>query len=115
MNYEGSCHCGAVKFRFRSEPIERGIRCNCSICRRRGALMSSRYYAPDEIEIQGMDALRTYHFGDLLVNHRFCGTCGIHPFGDNEVKKGHIRVNLGCVDGLDTFAMPFDVIDGKSF
>jgi hypothetical protein len=30
--YQASCHCGAVRFRFRSDEITKGCRCNCSIC-----------------------------------------------------------------------------------
>ena len=26
--YTGSCHCGAIRFKFASEPIATGMRCN---------------------------------------------------------------------------------------
>jgi hypothetical protein len=59
--YNGSCHCGAVRFRFRSEEITSGCRCNCSICIRRGVVMSSRYFTPDEFELlDGKEALTVY-------------------------------------------------------
>ena len=48
--YSGSCHCGAVRFRVRGEEITTGIRCNCSICIRRGAVMSTVYYPPEAVE-----------------------------------------------------------------
>src|SRR5678815_3215021 len=71
--YEGQCHCGAVRFRFRSEEITRGIRCNCSICIRRGAVMARAYVPPEDIELlEGKDALEVYLFGDRMVNHHFC-------------------------------------------
>jgi hypothetical protein len=38
--YQGKCHCGAVGFSFEGEKIEKGLRCNCSICTRKGAMMS---------------------------------------------------------------------------
>ena len=38
--YTGSCHCGAVRFAFKAPEIDKGLRCNCSLCRRKGALMS---------------------------------------------------------------------------
>ena len=51
--YRGSCHCGAIRFTFKGpDKIESGLRCNCSICRRKGALMSGFAVAPDEIEIE---------------------------------------------------------------
>ena len=35
-----TCHCGAVKAEIKIENIEKIMRCNCSICKRKGAIMS---------------------------------------------------------------------------
>lgn len=35
--FEGSCHCGAVRFEVETE-LDHVRICDCSICRRRGAL-----------------------------------------------------------------------------
>jgi hypothetical protein len=114
--YRGSCHCGAVRFRFHSEEITTGCRCNCSICIRKGVVMSSRYIAPDEFEeLAGSEALSVYRFGDKMVNHYFCKVCGIYPFHDATSKPGHYRVNLGCIDDLDPLALEIRLLDGKSF
>src|SRR4051812_29929397 len=79
--YDASCHCAAVRFAFRSEPITSGRRCNCSMCVRKGVVMSAIYYAPDAIvKMEGTEALTRYQFGDLCVNHLFCKHCGVHPF-----------------------------------
>jgi len=115
-SYDGHCHCGAVRFRFRAEEITRGIRCNCSICIRRGAVMSSSYVSPEDIElIEGRDALAVYRFGDLTMNHYFCRTCGIHPFAEIIREPGRYRFNLGCVEGVDPLALEIGLIDGRSF
>jgi hypothetical protein len=114
--YDGRCHCGAVRFRFRSEEITRGIRCNCSICIRRGAVMSEAYSGPQDIELlEGKEGLAVYLWGDRMVNHYFCRTCGIHPFHDAVQKPGWLRFNLGCVEGLDPFALEVRLIDGRSY
>ena len=116
LTYQGHCHCGAVRFSFRSEEIRRGCRCNCSICVRKGTIMSTRYYPPADFEwLAGAEAVSVHRFGDRLVNHYFCRTCGIHPFHDASTNPGHFRVNLGCVEGLDCLALPIDLLDGKSF
>jgi hypothetical protein len=116
MIYSGNCHCGAVRFRLRCDPITSGRRCNCSICIRKGAVMSVPYYAPRDFEeLVGKESLMLYRWGDRMVNHYFCRTCGIYPFHDAVAKPGHYRVNLGCIDGLDVLALPIVVIDGKSF
>ncbi len=114
--YEGSCHCGAVRFVFRSEEITAGKRCNCSICRRKGAVVSVKYYPPEDFEsVEGLDKLTTYQFGDLDVYHHFCSTCGIYPFHDGPAFPGKYRVNLGCVEGVDAFQIPIELIDGQSY
>ena len=78
--YSGSCHCGAIRFRFKSEPITSGFRCNCSICIRKGIVLS-KYIAPADFEpLSAEESLAVYQFGDKDVRHCFCKTCGIAPF-----------------------------------
>jgi hypothetical protein len=123
--YSGTCHCGAVRFQLRCEEITSGCRCNCSICIRKGMVMSSRYFSPDELELlDGKEALTVYQFGDRDVNHCFCKTCGISPFNvvakvpatyDGPARPGDRRVNLGCIEGLDPLALKIEIIDGRSF
>ncbi len=114
--YGGSCHCGAVRFRFTSEPIATGCRCNCSICVRKGVVMSSAYISrADFEELEGLDGLAVYHFGDRLVNHYFCKVCGIFPFHDATVAPESYRVNLGCIDEIDLLGLEVELLDGKSF
>ena len=113
--YHGSCHCGGVKFHFESEPITKGCRCNCSICRRRGAVMSDIYFPREAFTLEGKDALAVYIFGDRMMNHYFCKTCGIFPFSDAIENPGRYRVNLGCVDGVDALALEIRSIDGASY
>ncbi|MEJ2309254.1 MAG: GFA family protein [Gammaproteobacteria bacterium] len=114
-HYEGCCHCGAVKFAFDSEePITSGLRCNCSICVRRGAVMSPGVIAQEELTIEAADeALGVYQFGDRTARHYFCRNCGIYPFHETARFPGKLRVNLGCIDALDPLAMDVAVFDGK--
>ena len=114
ITYKGSCHCGAVKFSFQSEPLTKACRCNCSICRRKNAVMSDGYFPPEVFTVEGKEALAVYHWGDHDVNHWFCKTCGIFPFSDVVQKPGHYRVNLGCDEGLDIYALEVRQIDGAS-
>ena len=37
--YKGSCHCGAIQFSFEVELFTHGVRCNCSFCSKRGAML----------------------------------------------------------------------------
>ena len=78
--------------------------------------MSPRYHPPEDFEeLVGLESLSVYRYGDNLVNHVFCKTCGIYPFHDVTLKPGHYRVNLGCLEGFDPLAVPITVIDGKAF
>ena len=113
-HYQGSCHCGAVKFSYTGEEITRGLRCNCSICSRKGAMMSSEIIAPEAIDIQAdEDVLGLYQFGTEVAQHFFCNRCGIYTFHTTVRKPGHYRVNLGCIEGVDIFSLEADVFDGK--
>lgn len=106
--FEGGCHCGRVRFRVRvREP--RAIACNCSICAKKG--MINLIAPPEDFELlQGEQALATYRFNTGAAEHRFCTTCGIHPFSRPRSHPGSYDVNARCLDaGFDCLAItPFD-------
>ncbi|KPJ95001.1 MAG: aldehyde-activating protein [Gammaproteobacteria bacterium SG8_11] len=112
--YQGSCHCGAIKFSFEGEEITKGLRCNCSICSRKGAMMTPFAVPPElfKIEAEG-DTLGLYQFGAKTAKHYFCKHCGIYTFHETARMPGHYRANLGCIEGVDPFALEADVFDGK--
>lgn len=113
-SYKGSCHCGAVRFSYQGEAITKGLRCNCSICSRKGAMMSSEAIPADKLVIESREgALGLYQFGKKTAKHYFCKKCGIYTFHETARVPGHCRVNLGCVEGIDTFSLEADVFDGK--
>ncbi|MCM2680379.1 GFA family protein [Echinimonas agarilytica] len=113
--YQGSCHCGDVTFKFVGELITKGLRCNCSLCARKGAVMTTYALAPSALQIKGKtEALATYTFGSEIAKHHFCKRCGIYTFHQTRSKPGQYRVNLGCVDGVDSSRIPFDIFDGAS-
>ena len=115
QTYQGRCHCGSIRFSFTQGQIDTGLRCNCSICRRKGAVMSNFTLAPEEIRFEVKDdALGLYQFDTKIAEHYFCKHCGIYPFHVTIRKPGHYRVNLGCIDDVDIFALPIEVFDGKS-
>jgi len=121
--YRGSCHCGSIRFTFTCEEITSGRRCNCSICIRKGAVMSSSYLPPSDVTVEGAERLARYQFGDKDVNHHFCPTCGIFPFNtvasvppdyQGPARPGDYRINLGCVHDLDVLSLPIEIIDGRA-
>lgn len=114
QHYQGSCHCGAIKFSYEGETIDSALRCTCSICSRKGAMMSTEAI-PEEnlkVEIEG-DNLGLYQFDSNVAKHYFCKTCGIYTHNEMLRMPGHMRVNLGCIDGLETAELEVKVFDGK--
>jgi hypothetical protein len=70
---EGSCHCGAVRIRL-AEPPGEVTECNCSICRRLGALWA--YYPAPQVDIAGEAATTVYRHGPQTLAFHHCRTCG---------------------------------------
>jgi hypothetical protein len=68
---QSSCHCGAVRVTVPTAPAE-VTDCNCTICRRYGALWS--YYSPKEVEVAG--ATDVYLRGEKSIEFHRCRTCG---------------------------------------
>ena len=65
------------------------------------------------IEAQGSE-LNFYQFGKRQAKHYFCRNCGISTFSETTRRPGQYIVNLGCVEGVDTFALETTVFDGKN-
>ena len=102
--FTGSCHCGAVRFRITSDFPELTT-CDCSICRRRNALMV-KVHESDFALLAGQDALREYRFHTRTARHFFCGTCGIYPFHRKRVTPDFYGVNVFCLEGFDPAGIP---------
>jgi len=114
-SYHGSCHCGRVKFAFQTPEITKVMRCDCSICVRKGITLTPDAIPPDLITINAADdALRCYQFGTMTARHHFCSVCGIHTFVEIRLNPDKYRVNLGCVDDLDTLRLPEEIFPGKN-
>ena len=115
QHYEGSCHCGAIKFSYDGEQISKGIRCTCSICSRKGAMMSTEAIPQENLKIQADDSdIGLYQFGNKVAKHYFCNKCGIYTYNEMLRKPGYMRVNLGCIESLDTSDIEVLVFDGKN-
>ena len=77
--------------------------------------MSDFTIPPDKFEIKAEDeALGLYQFDTKIAKHYFCKTCGIYPFHETMIKPGNYRVNLGCIDEIDTNAINVSIFDGKN-
>lgn len=109
--FTGSCHCGKVEFQFESGTIAEGIRCNCSICKRLACVHSPKIDQEDLRLVKGEDSIHTYSWGDFEIPFTFCKHCGVYVYYNTPAQ---CRVNLGCVDEVDTFSLKIHYFDGKN-
>jgi hypothetical protein len=102
--YRGSCHCGAVRFEIETDFPELTM-CDCSICRRRNALMVKVHESRFRL-LAGADALTEYRFHTNTARHYFCKFCGIYPFHRKRVTPDHLGVNVHCLEGFSPEGIP---------
>ncbi len=112
--YHGSCHCGAVKFEVDTN-LQPVMRCNCSICKRKSALMHR--VDPENFRlIEGEDQVSLYRFHTERASHYFCHVCGIYTHHHPRSDPSKVVVNVGCLEEVDPLEFT-DVmlIEGKDF
>jgi hypothetical protein len=114
MTYTGSCHCGRIAFEVEGT-LEGAMACNCSMCQRKGSLL---WFVPRaQLTLRTPEAdTSTYLFNKHAIRHRFCATCGIHPYGEASNPQGEpmAAVNIRCLEGIDLASVPVTHFDGRS-
>ncbi|EQB8917443.1 GFA family protein [Vibrio fluvialis] len=105
--HRATCHCGAVELELSlPDGIVDPRRCDCSICRRKGAIVAS--VTLDAIRIvKGQEALRLYQFSTQTAKHYFCSVCGIYTHHQRRSNPHQYGYNVGCLEGVN----PFDLGD----
>ena len=94
------CHCGAVEAEINLEgDLAKVIKCNCSICKRKGAIMSMVKNEDFKI-VKGEDKLKLYQFHSKVAKHYFCSDCGIYTHHNPRSAPAMTGFNLGCVDEI---------------
>jgi hypothetical protein len=109
--HKGSCHCGAVEFEVEGA-FDTGFICDCSLCRRKGAIMARLPQGQFRLT-KGEGDLTTYQWNTKIAKHYFCKHCGIYTHHQPRTAPDMMGVNLGCIDGLDARALPLKVGEGS--
>lgn len=108
---EGRCHCGSVRWSLAELP-ESATACNCTACRRYGALWAYGYEG-ETITVAGETI--AYVRGDSL-SFNFCPRCGSvthwRALKANEQGRRRIAVNLRMTDPGSIARIPIDHFDG---
>lgn len=103
--HKGICHCGSVEFEL-SLPsgLEQLRRCDCSMCRRRGAIVAS--VSLDGINIiKGEEHLKLYQFNTMTAKHYFCSNCGIYTHHQRRSNPTQYGFNVACLEGVNPFEL----------
>ena len=99
----GTCHCGSVQFEaILVDGLNTARRCNCSICRMRGAIAVSALIEDLKI-MSGADKLTLYQFNTREAKHYFCSVCGIYTHHQRRSNPREFGINVACLEGLSPF------------
>ncbi len=99
IRYTGSCHCGSVQFEVDTD-VTQSVVCDCSICKRRGAIMLRCNKQSLQITA-GEEHLTLYRFNTMAAEHYFCKICGIYTFHKMRKMPDKYAINSGCLDDVD--------------
>lgn len=114
MKYHGSCHCGNIKFDVEGN-IDSAMSCNCSICQRKGSLLS--FFPTNQFTLLTSGAnIGSYTFNKHVIRHKFCQICGIGPYSEGTDPKGNqmVAVNIRCLENFDLEKIPVHHINGRA-
>lgn len=112
--HEGSCHCGRIAFSVEGD-IGQVYDCNCSMCRRKGALLAA--FPRDALTLKTAESdMGTYRFNSERIAHRFCPDCGVAPFSEGKGQDGSrmAMVNVRCLPDVDLATLQVVPVDGAS-
>lgn len=100
-----SCHCEAVVLELSlPDGLVDPRRCDCSMCRRRGAIVAS--VPLDGIRfIKGEDVLGLYQFNTRTAKHFFCTRCGIYTHHQRRSNPSQYSFNVGCLEGVNPYEL----------
>ena len=108
---QGSCHCGAVQWRFEAVP-ESATACNCTVCRRYGVLWIYDFEG-EGVHVSG--PTRAYVRGKAIEFH-FCPTCGCVAYWralqPNKEGRRRLAVNVRLSEPQAVAHLPIDHFDG---
>lgn len=107
------CHCQAVEIELTlPHGLERPRRCDCSMCRRRGAIVASVLLENLKI-LKGQDILTLYQFNTMTAKHYFCSVCGIYTHHQRRSNPKEFGFNVACLEGVNPFELKdVPVVDG---
>lgn len=101
MPHHFVCHCGSIEMEITlKDGLNSARRCDCSFCRRRGAIAVTTHL--DGIKItKGKDMLSLYQWGTGQAEHYFCSECGNYTHHKRRSNPNEYGVNVACLDDIN--------------
>ena len=100
------CHCGNVEAEVNipDNGIEKIMRCNCSICKKKGYVIG--VLGENDFKLtKGEDSLKLYQFYTNTAKHYFCSICGIYTHHNPRSNPAMTGFNIACIDKIDVFKL----------
>ena len=108
------CHCGEVEAIINIKKINKLLRCNCSICISKGAIMSMVKNEEFRV-IKGEEKLKLYQFHTKVAKHFFCSVCGIYTHHNPRSNPAMTGFNIGCTQDINNINLKdIQLIDGQN-
>jgi hypothetical protein len=103
---KGQCHCGSVKLSIvLSDGYKTARRCDCSLCRMRGAVAVSSDVGGITVE-EGAECVSLYQFNAKEAKHYFCKKCGVYTHHQRRSNPNQYGVNVAIIDNMSPFDFP---------
>ena len=112
------CHCGNVEAEVNipDNGIEKIMRCNCSICKKKGYVIG--VLGENDFKLtKGKDSLKLYQFYTNTAKHYFCTNCGIYTHNQRRADPNTYGINVGCLNGItedELFKFKVRINDGHN-
>ena len=93
--FQGSCHCGAIGYRYKTgvAPAKWSIRaCQCRFCRMHDALSASDPSGFIEFTVTDPKFLNRYRFGLRTADFLVCRECGVYVGAMIETENGQFGI-----------------------
>ncbi len=122
QTYNGSCHCGNIRFEVDMK-LDHVRVCDCSVCHKRGAL-NHRVSNDDLRVLSSFNDMTLYQWHTKTAEDYFCKHCGILPFrqprGVSKTEQAAgipaftgWAVNVRCLEGVDSNSLPIKHVRGS--
>jgi hypothetical protein len=119
-SYQGSCHCGRVKFEAQIDFSQGTGKCNCTLCWKKRS-WTVRAKPEGFRSLQGEQELSDFKPGESSGHGGFCKHCGVWTYGFVPASEwnpaAYVSISVASLDNLEPaelLAAPVTYYDGRA-